>query len=437
MTKIDKDKKDRSSINPNDEYEKTDYFRTFKFIEKMRNLLESKQTDIISWINIIFGSGQKHKNGKDKEYFFKCESYIDYTTETKEKLQECRNNKLMLTNVEFGVTPIQIVFEGNIGKNRNKNNPYNLTVKENKDKFIKICQEYIDKIKPPTHQRKKSFLDKFASYQIFKNLILKKINIDNDDNSNNMFKITNENKINENNSDIINNIFVDSEKYIKYIYQNKKIKIIGYKTGKSEVLSLNENRQFELVNELFDHKYAIKHINYNQRLNMICTTSKDGYINIYSFPNKLITTIKNPHNSTFDLVFLCSNPFPALIALEKENMWLYSYTINGFKIKDVNLYKLLEIEENIQKDLYIVSNFNEKGGTFKDRLILIENDIVTITEKEKEKEKDKDKEKKKDKKKEKEKEKKKEKEKVNVFKCSFIKVPFFEKEEIIIDLKQK
>ena len=203
---------------------------------------------------------------------------------------------------------------------------------------------------------------------------------------------------------------------------------------------MNENRQFELVNELFDHKYEIKHINYNQRLNMICTTSKDGYINIYSFPNKLITTIKNPHNSTFDLVFLCSNPFPALIALEKENMWLYSYTINGFKIKDVNLYKLLEIEENIQKDLYIVSNFNEKGGTFKDRLILIENDIVnivTITEKEKEKEKDKDKEKKKDKKKEKEKEKKKEKEKVNVFKCSFIKVPFFEKEEIIIDLKQK
>ena len=443
LTKIDKDKKDRSSINPNDpndEYEKTDYFRTFKFIEKMRNLLESKQTDIISWINIIFGSGQKHKNGKDKEYFFKCESYIDYTTETKEKLQECRNNKLMLTNVEFGVTPIQIVFEGNIGKNRNKNNPYNLTVKENKDKFIKICQEYIDKIKPPTHQRKKSFLDKFASYQIFKNLILKKINIDNDDNSNNMFKITNENKINENNSDIINNIFIDSEKYIKYIYQNKKIKIIGYKTGKIKVFSLNENRQFELVNELFDHKYEIKHINYNQRLNMICTTSKDGYINIYSFPNKLITTIKNPHNSTFDLVFLCSNPFPALIALEKENMWLYSYTINGFKIKDVNLYKLLEIEENIQKDLYIVSNFNEKGGTFKDRLILIENDIVNIvniTEKEKEKDKDKDKEKKKDKKKEKEKEKKKEKEKVNVFKCSFIKVPFFEKEEIIIDLKQK
>ena len=436
LTKIDKDKKDRSSLNPNDEYEKTDYFRTFKFIEKMRNLLESKQTDIISWINIIFGSGQKHKSFKDKEYFFKCESYIDYSTETKEKLQECRNNKLMLTNVEFGVMPIQIVFEGNIGKNKNKNNPYNLTVKENKDKFIKICQEYIDKIKPPAH-RKKSFLDKFTHYQIFKNLKLKKVNID--DNSNIMYKITNENKTIENNSDMINNIFVESEKYIKCIFKNKKIKIIGYKTGKIEIITLNENRKFEL----FDHKYEIKHINYNQRLNMLCTTSKDGYINIYSFPNKLITTIKNPHNSTFDLVFLCSNPFPALIALEKENMWLYSYTINGFKIKEVNIYKLLELDENIQKDLYIVSNFNEKGGTFKDRLILIENDIEIITEKEKEKDKEKkkdkkkekEKEKKKEKEKEKEKEKKKEKEKV--FKCSFIKVPFFEKEEKIIDLKQK
>ena len=60
---------------------------------------------------------------------------------------------------------------------------------------------------------------------------------------------------------------------------------------------------------------------------------------------------------------------------------------------------------------------------------MIENNIETINEKEKEKEKENDKEKKK--------EKKKEKEKVNVFKCSFIRVPFFEKEEKIIEIKQK
>ena len=104
-------------------------------------------------------------------------------------------------------------------------------------------------------------------------------------------------------------------------------------------------------------------------------------------------------------------------------MCLHSYTINGFKIKKAYIYKILEIEENVQKDIYLISNFNEKGGTFKDRLIFIENDIETINEKEKENDK--------------EKKKKKEKENVNVFKCSFIRVPFFEKEEKIIDIKQK
>ena len=53
MSKIDKDKKDRSSVNLNDEYESRDYFRTFKFIEKMRNLLESKQIDIISFFFLV------------------------------------------------------------------------------------------------------------------------------------------------------------------------------------------------------------------------------------------------------------------------------------------------------------------------------------------------------------------------------------------------
>ena len=416
MSKIDKDKKDRSSVNLNDEYESRDYFRTFKFIEKMRNLLESKQTDIISWINIIFGPGQKYKT-KNKDLYFKNESYIDYTDETKEKLHENRNNKNMLTNVEFGVTPIQIVFEGDIGKNKNKNNPYNLTVRENKEKFKKICKDYIDLIKPPklsTSRRDSANKEEMNTID-YKNI-------------NNLYKITNSNNSIENYFDLnnispINNIFLNPEKYIKYIYQNDKIKIVGFKTGKIEIFKKNENSQLELISELFDHKNEIIHIHYNERLNMICSTSKDGYINVYSFPNKLITTIKNPNNSFFDLVFLCSNPFPALVALEKENMNLYSFTINGFRIKNANIFSVLELEHNEQRELYTIPNFNEKGGTFKDRLIFIEHEIIT-TPIEKEK-------------KEKEKEKKKEKEKEYLFKCYFVRVPFFEKEEKVIEIKQK
>ena len=60
-----------SLLISNDNFEKSEYYSTFKFVEKMRNLLESKQTDIISWINIIFGAGQKYQNAKKKDLLFK------------------------------------------------------------------------------------------------------------------------------------------------------------------------------------------------------------------------------------------------------------------------------------------------------------------------------------------------------------------------------
>ena len=58
----------------------------------MGNLLESKSIDIISWINIIFGSGQK---GKDDEYYFRFKSYINYND------QHFKYYKAYLTLVEF------------------------------------------------------------------------------------------------------------------------------------------------------------------------------------------------------------------------------------------------------------------------------------------------------------------------------------------------
>ena len=45
MDNIDQEKE--INTNSNDKYENTDYFRAFKFVEKMRNLLESKTNEII------------------------------------------------------------------------------------------------------------------------------------------------------------------------------------------------------------------------------------------------------------------------------------------------------------------------------------------------------------------------------------------------------
>ena len=401
MTKIDKDKDKNSkriSIDLNDEYESSDYFRSFKFIEKMRNLLESKQIDIIAWINIIFGPRQKYKDEKKEDLYFRYESYIDYSNIKKNELKFYRHDKTSMTSVEFGITPIQTVFEGDTGKSKNRTIYYNLNVKENKDYFKKLCKVFTDKIKPKLNQVKEE------NSNINKDELNKNKNIIKY--TNGIYKINKikERKKIEGNFPSINNIFLEPELHIKCIYQNKKIKIIGYKSGKIEVFKLDEKGNDELISEFFDHKDEINHVNYNQRLNLICTTSKDGFLNVYSLPNKLITTIKNPNNNNFGLIFLSSNPFPSIIVQEQDSFNIFSYTINGFKIKKANILDLFEIKDEDSIEMYLCSHFNENGGTFKDRLIFIEYNT---------------------------------KEKDGIYKCHLLRVPFFEEEDKTVDIKSK
>ena len=404
INKIDKEK-NNNNVNKNDEYEKSDYFLAFKFVEKMRNLLESKNIDIVSWINIIFGPKQKYNNPKDEDLYFRYESYIDYTNNKKKELQFYAQDKTSMTSVEFGITPIQTVFEGDTGVRKNKNIIYNSTFKENKDPFTLLCKLYTDKIDLKAYNDKKN-KDK-ENNSSTKEGMNKNNNIIKY--SKGLFMIMNSNKtqygrlIGENTSKI-KNIFLEPEINIKCIFQNENIKIIGYKTGKIEVFKINENGTFELISELFDHKDEINHLNYNPRLNMICSTSKDGFLNVYSLPNKLITTIQNPNNSNFGLAFLSSNPFPSIITLEKEGGNIFSYSINGFKIKSDNIYNLLKISNDAKVDIYVFSHFNENGGTFKDRLIFIEVDMEK---------------------------------KSKIYKSHLIRVPFFEEEEKTIDTKAK
>ena len=413
MTKIDREKnKERNSINLNDEYEKSDYFKSFKFIEKMRNLLESKQTDIVSWINIIFGPGQKYNNPKKEDLYFRNGSYIDYSDVKIDELKAYRHDQTAMTSVEFGITPIQTVFEGDTGKSKNRNNIYNYTVKDNKEIFKNICKYFVDKInKPKSKESKETKESKDCKDNTEKTSINKEENNRNKNEQKyikGIYKIISSNKMNEynpseENKSQINNIFIDSEMYINCIFQNDNIKVVGYKNGKVEVFKVNENDDCDLITEIFDHSDEICYIYYNQRLNMICTSSTDGFINAYSLPNKLITTIKNPNHNYFDMVFLCSNPFPSIVAFEKESLDFFSYSINGYKIKQVNLYNLLEIDKEKKSDIFICSHFNERGGTFKDRLIFIENNPN---------------------------------EKENLYKCHLIKVPFFDKEDRIVEIKK-
>ena len=283
----DNDNNDNKMTNKN--------FYCFKFVENMRNSLESKRSIINDWINIIFGINQRYEDIKNKkgQYF---NTYINFSKEEEKNYEKNRKDPIAMATIEFGITPVQILFKE---LKSNKNDNYNKTYKELKNIYKKKCGEFIDKIKAETEDNIKE-----------------------------------------------DRILIKDNLKIKKCYEGKV------------AIYIND----ELYDELYDHSQEITHIYYNIRLNMFCTTSKDGFLCLYIYPNKLVTTIKNQNGNYFNKVFLSSNPFPSIIAYDKINNELISYSINGFFItrKKLNYNKL-----------WIFDLFDENGGVLKDRLIII------------------------------------------------------------------
>ena len=73
-------------------------------------------------------------------------------------------------------------------------------------------------------------------------------------------------------------------------------------------------------------------------LNMLIISSSDGFLLLYMLPGKLINVIKHPKkNNYFIAAFLCSNPFPCIIAYDFIDNFFYSFSLNGLFIKKINL----------------------------------------------------------------------------------------------------
>jgi hypothetical protein len=391
----------KNNINLNDSYENSDYFKSFKFVEELRNLLESKKVDILSWINIIFGPGQKYKNAKKRDLLFSEQSYIDYTKKKVKDFENYRQDKNYMTSAEFGITPIQTIFEGDldISQIKNRHNYYDMNLKEMRHLFTDKCKMFTDQIQKKDkidkntkdvinkdEQSKKRIIKKFLYNPTFK--------ITNNNNEDNKIKDI---KYKKNGQNIINGYFYNTKSYINCVFQCDILEIFGYKTGRVKLIQKNEEKYYEF----YDHSNEIVSISYNKSLNMMCTTSVDGLLNIYILPNKLITAIKNSNNNYFMFAFLCSYPFPQIIAIENGTYELSSYTINGFKIKKVKLKDIIELDME-KKEYWLLPYFDFKMDNKRDRLICIE---------------------------------KKSHEKESTYKCYLIKVPFFDLEETIKDIK--
>ena len=244
------------------------------FIDSIKTQLELiNNQKLNSWFELIFGEHQRYRTkSKDSPQYFRSQSYIDID---KQNYQLYSKDDIVMNSVEFGLIPLQTIYD-------NKN-------------IINRKINYDNKMeKAKNVNRSKSSIEK-------NNIIIYK-----------SYKMNNPNYW---------------EEYIDFGFKVDKIENFG----KIEVIRRNI-----VINKINDHNDKIIDIFCNQRLNMFATTSFDGFIFIYILPNKLFSAIKHPNKSYFTKVFLISNPFPAIITYDdsnNENIFR-SYSLSGLLIKE-------------------------------------------------------------------------------------------------------
>ena len=327
--KSQKKQKNEILINYNGQAKNEKYFH---FVEYMKNKLESLNEKINDWINIIFGTKQRFN--KKKEQYFRTESYIDNDDKT---IQKYINNNIIMDSVEFGLIPLQIIFDKKkvVFKKRknsqlNESNIENDIKNKNRKKSIKYKNEKIEKVEEKVEENEE----------------------ETEKEENNII----------NDSDLFNDNYFN-EKINKYKdYWDDPLPIKFEICNQNNIGKLRVKINDIINSEIIDHNNTIIDYYYNRRLNMFATTSPDGFICVYMLPNKLITMIKNPNNSYYSQVLLSSNPLPSIIAFNKKDKILTSYSLSGIMINTITITNVGN------KELKIDPIFNIYGGIFKDRI---------------------------------------------------------------------
>ena len=97
-----------------------DVFNYFLFVNSMKNKLEMiKGQKLDLWLDIIFGEHQRYGNRhKEKKQYFRSQSYIDIDNET---YQQYLDNDIIMKSVEFGLIPLQTIYDNKSFENRKNN----------------------------------------------------------------------------------------------------------------------------------------------------------------------------------------------------------------------------------------------------------------------------------------------------------------------------
>ena len=113
-----------------------------------------------------------------------------------------------------------------------------------------------------------------------------------------------------------------------------------------------------------EHLFPISHIHCNNELNLWCSTSINGYINLYTLPLcKMIRSIKL-QTKKCSYSFISSSPLPSFIIIndEENNSEVHIYSINGkFILKHqeyVHIYNPLIIKDIYSFEYLVFCNKN-------------------------------------------------------------------------------
>ena len=357
----------------------------YEFTLLMRNVLEN---DIISnninkWIDLIFGYKNKGEEAEENYNVFTESSYQEDID-----LKKVENKDLYLRFAEFGLIPNQIISKEFEKRNKKEEiikgieitdpkaslKNYEITSQNNNEnnnfEEVVILSQIFSEGKISMLMNNFTYIEKKINFSIFDKTYTNE--------TINYIKLKDEedNKINN----IMSEFYSEdsyNNKCIKFYNSGKSIIMGGFYDGKLLVFSIEKVNK--LITELYpfleekpilsveidseevylflgnsignvciyqinqdisqwkklylktEHFNKISHIHCNNELNLWCSTSINGYINLYTLPLcKLIRTIK-VQTKKCSYSFISSSPLPILIIIndEENNSELYVYSING------------------------------------------------------------------------------------------------------------
>ena len=276
----------------------------YKFVFEYRKLLE-KAKDINKWVNLIFGKDAEHEKAELKNNVYSGYCYDDIIIK---KIKNNQINEEDLISVyrlfELGFNPIPIL-DTDCEKTGNFADYENF---ENKKNSLFSCRE-------------KCIKDEKQ----------------NDEKQNDDFK-----------ESIIIKLY-NGECHSKE-FKIGKSKIFVCKSGSLFVFfENNPDKPFKIFH---DHSNEIIDITGNELLNLFVDISKDGFINIYTYPEcELIRSIyiKIKYDK-FEKIYLSSSPLPSIIV--ETEIELISYSINGQFLNKLNDKKNIKVTE-LKKEGFI------------------------------------------------------------------------------------